>query len=1483
MMHYKPITIITLIFAVTLLFAPFAFADFLDVGADMIVRTNSTVFVIGAVRLDNFSGISNVNVSVNLNGTTNFTTTGADGSFYLNVTSPLTPGNYSINVTTNTSLSKLLPVHVRNISSATITFIANKPPFSNGTSFLVNVTFDGTPLSAPVLRVFNPNGNISTGWTITNVTAANQSVITYNVTVPAAADGEYALVVEEGAGFLFFIVKSSVTLAVDIQDNDNATETSFAPSETVNIVAKVRDSSGPITTASVTALVTLPNETVRNTSLTHSSVTNGTYKAAFTETSATGMYNVKIIATVSGRTIEGSSFFTTQNIEGKLDIVKDFFFEFGGSSAFSAGGQVAFNVLIFNMANDETIPGAANGDTGLVNCSSLTPVQFKNVLTGTTITFNSSNITTSLGNFFGQDVCKINFTAPQTNGIYMLSVNATVGHVNNATTLASGYFSVQSYVLKVSPISSIGGGKDFMSSLIPGDNATFEISARNLSANGTAVNASSITDISVTRISSLNFLAGNEPDITSITYNVTSGTDSTNPKVIVTLPENKTGPFNIEFQASVGGNIIRGTSFYFAKYIDGFVFPAGFFGFGEGPGGGGGGGDSSAAFRCSGTRTFQAKTFDVRTRQPAKNVVFNSIQEAREEMTGRSILSFLSINSSTVSDNNGEANITITFSPSTTYSGFYFFLLNVTTGDGKNDIMPGGFECRSLNFFPSISAIGGGGFNVAPGASLNISVSSITNIATALPSTVRNGSVRIMALENFDPAKGPKFYPGPAASFPLFNGSVSFTLVPSNLSLTRWPSGFGNLRVQVCDNSTSPETCDVGFGGFRVVAFDAFFDFSMPLPNQVAPLDNVSFIIDARTNVTRNSGNYSSPDLGWNTTTTGFRATVGLPWEGAVVETTATGTLMQDNWNSSSDLGSERWNVTFTVPAGVRKGGNMLQIEVKNYLNDTTTVDYFFQVMKNSIFVPDGEGVLMQNFGVDYDSTNMQPLGFNITALNTTQYGNLTSRSGRVCTRTNLTATRFGPFQQTIQYNNVSIANVTVMIIDNATAGVYDTVVINKSSDANYTVAAAGQQLGPAFGGLYVRKINGCEFFEIINSTATTSGFGSGFGGQHQKGTNFTIPFIVRQGSTPVSGVTVDIAQIVLQSDFGGGRGGFGFEGFLSASNFTKTPVVTDLNGVAFLRLNVTVSGSYGLIWNVSAAGEVDTAEFSQVVPIEIRTFDTSGSISQRVPRAVTLTKNTSSVIWNTSSINGYYVFNATWNESAQGPLTDDGTNTFFYIVLRNVSFDQMTNNLADVGTNYTNVLIDDDNNLNEIFPRTEEGFEIESGNWTSQITIGSGGVDDLFVDGNRTIDENTTQLLFSQGESGGSMFGIFLPNSGSSTRVDANVTVRVCARTFDRPQRPVIGASIVLQVDKFTGFGPPTLENLTMYNPFTNVNVSSILTGPSGCATFNVSRIDSDGTRGWSSGMPNNIKGRITSGSDTENVFVGSVSVACPSSGPCF
>jgi hypothetical protein len=1477
-----------------------AFASYIDVSAMAYSNYSSNVTVKGYIKFDNSSGIGNVNVSGIL-GNSNFSiATNTLGYFEFNLSAPNSTGNFNVSLTTNNSLSKNTAIYVSNISSVAFNFTGKKPPFTNGTSFVLNVSFTGITPVVPLLEIFNPNGGNSTGWTMTNLSAnANTSSIVYNITVPASADGIYIIVFEKGAGSTAFLVKSSVVVVAGVQDSTNSSTTNFGQGENITVVGKIRDDSGPIINANMVAFITLPNSTVINITLTHSAATNGTYTGVFANPGISGEYDIEIVANTSTKVIKSSSTAVVQQFDGKLDIVKDFFFDFGSASSFRAGGPVEFNVLITNLTSDTLLNGSVTGNSNDVNCSSISVHQYKNSLTGAAA--SSPSLTKSAGLFLGQSVCKIRFTAPSSDGIYSITVNASMGATNStqnaSTVLATGYFSVQSYIMKPSPVSSIGGGKEFLSFLMPGENATFEISVRNLTNNGAAVAGNYISNFNVTKISPMSFTGTSDSSITNITIlEYTSGTAAANPRIKIVLPENRTGPNSIEFIATVNNTAITGTAFYFARYVEGFVFPGSFGGgYGAGPEGGEGkassggmgggpggegdfGGPTGGNFKCSGLQNFTARIFDVRTRQAARSVTFNSIQEAREEMTGKSVSGSMSLVSSTSTDSNGVGNLTINFTG--TMSGFHFMLINITTSDGKSDSLPGGFECRQLSFFPMIQAIGTttGGWAVAPSSGINVTVGGIKNLATF--NTTRTGTVAVSRIESYDPAKGPKFIPGLASSFALNNGTAIFTLFPSNFSGLggKWFNGFNQIVIQVCDNSTAQQTCDTSFSGFRVVAFDAFQDYTSGNPTQALIAGtNVTYNIMARTNVTN------------------FTVQIGMPWEGSLVDATVVNySLKSDGWNNTNQNSYdnfERWNITFTVPSDLRKGGNMITIKVTNYLNETTEIQTFGTASKLSISVPDTEGAFMSDYFVAANVTNpanvqtfLSSYGLNLTTLDALY--NVNSKSGRVCAARTFNTTRYGMNQQNVIYSG--LANTTIVMVDNSSAGNYDTFVVSVSSGSQVGVVHSGNRSlsSAGFGYLYLLKADDCGYVQIVNSQLNGTGFGSGFGGQHAVNTIAQIPFIARQGSTAKSGVTIDVNQIVKQQDFGGGRGGFGFSGMLPAGSYAATSAATDANGVAFLRLNVSAAGSYSIIWNFSTSSDSDVADFSEGVPIEIKALQTTGGILNgnhpAAFRVVTFAKTNETM---NATVDGSPIYLGTWNESS-ATFLNDGMTHLLYLAIRNVTQPSYGAPKSGIpGGAFTELVIDNDGNLNTttndgggdtfgpLFGNFTEQFGSNQPNW--RYIMG----DYLAVDGNRAVDENTTQLLFVNPNT---FFDTFIYNTGGSNRMNVNVTVRACAYTFGRPPKPIIGATVSgLTTTKFTMGGPSQTINLTMYSPYNGSVVTEALTGPSGCAAFNVSRTDPDSTKGWTSGFPNEIRGTITSGSTTDQVMIGSVRVSC--SGQCY
>ena len=1480
------VAIILLSFLLLVLSIP-VYADYIDADASIYAINGTNVTVRGYISMDNTSGVNMTNVtgllgSSNFSILTNTSRNWSTGFFEFNLTSSNTTGRY--NVTINATLSngtvvtENIEIRVGSIGNATFNFTNKRPPFNNGSYFELNVSFTGTASTAPKLAIFAANSANSSGWAINNLTTRiNTNRISYNITIPADADGRYVIMFDEGAGATIFLVKSTVVVVANTEDSTNATAASYGLGEGINIIGKVRDENNAIVNANVTAFITLPNGTLLNISLRHNGTgVDGSYNGTFTNTNAPGDYTIEIVANVSGRIVKSTSIATIQRLEGELDIVSDFFFDFGSSSAFQAGGQIGFNVLVSNLSSDIILNGSTTAAASTVFCNNITVVQLKNSLNGSVL--SSPVITKSTGLFVGQTVCKINFTAPSVDGIYSLSINASVGTDSTNTVPATGYFSVQSYIMSPQPVSSIGGGHEFLSFLMPGDNATFEISVRNLSARGGAVTGNLITNFNVTKITPMEFVGGGQSEITNVqVLEYTNGTASANPKIKLKIPENKTGPFIIEFQATAAGSVILGNSFYFARYVEGFTFPASFGGgFGHGDEGGGefsSGPSAGGSFRCRGAQNFTAQIFDVRTRQAARNIVFNSIQEAREEHTGRSVKNSLSIVSSASTDSNGIGNMTINFSGS--FSGFYFMLINITTSDGKSDSLPGGFECRQLSFFPQITAIGStgsGGFFVAPTSGLNVSVSGIKNLNTG-NSTV-NGTVSIAKLESFDPVKGHKALPGLTAAYNIVNGAAAFTVFPSNFSGLggKWFNGFNDLRIQVCDNNnnTNPadDICDTAFGGFMVVAFDAFLDFSAPQSSTLNTNTSAVYRIMARTNVTN------------------FTVQIGLPWEGSVQDANVTNwTLISDGWNSANDSlsfsGFERWDINFTTPTSLRKGGNMIIIKVNNYLGETTEVMTFATASSLSIKIPDTEGIFMTNFSVEGNASNATQVNNFITSFKTSLSAlNLTfngtySKSGTVCARINFTTTRFGPSSTDVIYNGSS--NTNVFLIDNSSTGNYDVLVVNNSgriavaTSANRSLASAG------FSNLYFIKSDGCGFASIVNSNLNGTGFGAGYGGQHPINSIARIPFIVKVGNAVKSNVIINVSQMVAQQDFGGGRGGFGFTDFLPSSNFTSTAATTDANGVAFLQINVSKSGFYSMIWNFNDSGTVDTADFSESIPIEIKGFDTeTGILSFFSPRVVTLTRNATNT--RSATIGNSPIFVTSWNEATQGQFMDDTSTSTIFIALRNVTENPPGTKVAISGGQFTDIIIDDDEDLGT--NSTDTGvFTPIYANWTDRFAVS--GSTPMSVDGNRSTDENTTKLVFGTPYMS---FGTFIQNTGSSSRIEANVTIRVCGYTFSQPRTPLIGANVSrLTTQSFSFSGPPETTNLTAYDPFTNAVTESVVTGPSGCATFNVTRADPGQTRGWRAGFTNEIKARITSGGITEDLFVGSISVACPSSGSCF
>ncbi|MBI2172715.1 MAG: hypothetical protein HYT73_00705, partial [Candidatus Aenigmarchaeota archaeon] len=97
----------------------------------------------------NISGTTQYNMSVNITGNNaNNSFSSGGGYFHVNVSAPTVVGEYNVTVISvnDTSNNKTIRIYVTNISSnfSTITFTRNKPTFSAGASFTINVSMKNT-------------------------------------------------------------------------------------------------------------------------------------------------------------------------------------------------------------------------------------------------------------------------------------------------------------------------------------------------------------------------------------------------------------------------------------------------------------------------------------------------------------------------------------------------------------------------------------------------------------------------------------------------------------------------------------------------------------------------------------------------------------------------------------------------------------------------------------------------------------------------------------------------------------------------------------------------------------------------------------------------------------------------------------------------------------------------------------------------------------------------------------------------------------------------------------------------------------------------------------------------------------------------------------------------------------------------------------------------------------------------------------------
>ncbi|MDI6721324.1 MAG: hypothetical protein QMD85_02970, partial [Candidatus Aenigmarchaeota archaeon] len=917
---------------------------------------------------------------------------------------------------------KIIRIYVTNISQqfSTITFPEKKPPFQAGNSFTINITMKNATNSlminyTPLVEVYSANGMKQTDWTITNLTPTTNhpGFLEYNVTIPSSVDGDFAISVDKGNIISIIIVKSSYVMALSAQTSSNETKYDYTPGSSIIIVAKIRDTSGnPVMNAiNTTAKVTKPDNSVDTVTLSNDTSVPGQYKGTYTLGSTLGQYIIKASGIAGTTTVESSSVVNVQTIKAIFDTQKEFFMEWGDSSAFVPGGTVGLIVIVTNLSDSSIFVGSSNGAGGTVNCTRMADTMQVFHLNGSA--YAPSSITNdSSGIYFSQRVCRVQFPAPSDNGNYKITSNVSIGSGSPYAT-AVGYFMVQRFVLKPTAVSSLGGSFDFMTMLYPGENATFDLGAYDLSSNAEIAGVN-ITNVTVTKIIPLEFNAGsseitegalNRADKFNIT-NITDGSSTKNPSVTVALPINRTGPFLIEMQGIIhttqANTTVTGRGFYIAKYIMGFLSSVGktdaMFG---GPEGGFEGFSSCT----EGTEKFAGMVRELKTNSAPKDPVsFNNILQAREEFSGKDISSCITMATNS-SDTNGQVTVPITFNRTKagceSMSGFYFMLVNVSY-QGKEDQIPSGFMCKQYSFFPQGKDSNGNFvWRVDSRGSVNFTIDTNNQIRRLNDSRVmENGTMTIIRAFNFNPGTGMQILTlnsSASLSANVTKQIMSLIVTPGTFSAEKYPSGFIEITWRFTPNASEGTGTDTSEGGFQVAAFDAYIENTERSTTGIvcgSPTatcltngtgggfggfgstfsagEDIIFWIRASTNVskTNNSDNANSTNsqtlIGMRSTT-GFTAKVGLPWEGKL-KTVAinNATLVVDGWNGTQDRaypnwGAELWRVNVTIPASLKKGFQSLQIEVNSSANgnssEKVTTELWFSIVKYAVIIGTEEGM----------------------------------------------------------------------------------------------------------------------------------------------------------------------------------------------------------------------------------------------------------------------------------------------------------------------------------------------------------------------------------------------------------------------------------------------------------------------------------------------------------------------------------------------
>ncbi len=442
-----------------------------------------------------------------------------------------------------------------------------------------------------------------------------------------------------------------------------------------------------------------------------------------------------------------------------------------------------------------------------------------------------------------------------------------------------------------------------------------------------------------------------------------------------------------------------------------------------------------------------------------------------------------------------------------------------------------------------------------------------------------------------------------------------------------------------------------------------------------------------------------------------------------------------------------------------------------------------------------------------------------------------------------------------------------------------------------------------ANGALYIWKIEDCGYFKIVNSSASVyTGSPNSWGGEYQVSTNFSLPYVIFTGSgsssQPRAGATVGVNGIANQTGGFSGQGGFGFEGKLPQSDYFAVTANTDADGLAFVNMNISKGGRFRVFWKINTTtnvGEVDTADFSTASDIDVKSFRTWGQPSFNIPLGkVTLYyQDNNEYAWGAFQLaNGAplsygtnYFYNGTVNESqlfGKNGFVRDTINSTWYIVYNPNATSTGSGNVSTASGYWWGALkIDDDANFSDDedsgsatnYSVNQLGTKYLNDTFNIPVTFGASSGQRIGISAYNIVNQssagaaNNITLVFYQRDPSNTQNG-FMMNVNSGTE---NVTVSVCAETYDRPNsRPLAGATVTeLYVRDWMAMGAK--KSLQIYDLINDSAVSSVQIGPNGCIAVKVGP-KASGLTEWTRGQTVWIEGTAVNNTNTESFNAGGV-----------